>query len=184
MPNPSARPAWCFSLDSNQPLRVRSAESSSRGRSERRWIGRRDWNSCRRLAKPRSYRPNHARIVKELATVSGVEPAKLVLETGSLPAAHGRLHWVDRPDLPRRGPASQAGASLLGHGQHTQRSHEPESNRHRADTNRTVDPANRGGGRDGTRTHHFSDTDQAFNPLDFTADDLGPMIGLEPTRTS
>ena len=164
------------------PRLVRSQASSSRGESMERTTGlepvssvwktealpirrrphcQRTWRPCQEL-NLRSWFWRPARCPQHTATYIGL--------TDRICPGVVLLH--------RQAPLYSATANTH------EGSHEPESNRHRADTSRTVDPANRGGGRDGTRTHHFSDTNRAFNPLNFTAGELGPMIGLEPTRTS
>jgi hypothetical protein len=82
--------------------------------------------------------------------------------------------WVDRPDLPRRVPASQAGAYLLGHGQHTT-TMEPRIGIKPTSTayNAALTSGRRGGGRGGARTRYCLHTKQVFGPLNFTTANWG-----------
>ena len=105
----------------------------------------------------------------------------------ALDAAPGAMpspaNWVDRPDLPRRVPAPQAGASLLGHGQHTMGPRigiKPTSTAYNAAlTFRST----------GRRSRRVSNPllpayQAGVRPVELHDRELGPVSGLEPPRTN
>ena len=112
---------------------------------------------------------------------SNRQDAALEAAPGAMPSP---ATWVDRPDLPRCVPAPQAGAYLLGHGQHATDDGAPHRNQTDVHCLQCSVDLRSTGRRSRRVSNPLLPAYQAgVRPVELHDRKLGPVSGLEPPRT-